>query len=351
MKQQTVRFGVIGTGKITGKFLASAVHCEGFVLSAVCSRNAETGQAFAEEYGAQAVFTNPREMAASGVIDAAYIASPTAKHYEQAKILLENGISVLCEKPFVTNSREAEELIRIAEERGVFVMEAMRSLAMPGFLAVKEYLPSLGKIRRVFSSKCQYSSRYDRFKEGIVENAFIKELSNGALMDIGRYCVAPVIELFGMPEKVMAGAQFLSTGVDAQGTAVLSYGDMDCVLLYSKVSDSLLPFEIQGEDGILTADDIYEFRNVRISYRDGRTETLDLDDSDPSEKAASAGVDDNTIHVGPLVMTYEIREFLRCVREGQTDSPLVSHAQTLSSMRVMDEIRRQIGLVYPADCL
>ena len=346
--EQAVRFGVIGTSNIMRSFLRAAFTCEGFRLAAVCSRSLKRGAALAAEFGMDGVpvFEDPSAMAQSGLIDAVYIASPTALHFTQASLFPERGIAVLCEKPFVTNSREAEALLAKAEENRVLVMEAVRSLAMPGFLAIKEAVGKLGRIRRMTAAKCQYSSRYDRFKAGVIENAFRPELSNGALMDIGRYCVAPAVELFGMPDALTASAQFLSTGVDAQGTAVLRYPDMDAVLLYSKVSDSLIPFEIQGESGTLTAEDIYEFQNARITYRDGSVE--DLTGSDPAESGTGGG-GDGAAHVGKMAMTYEIREFIRCFLEGRTESSLIRHEQTLRSIRIMDDIRKQIGLFYPAD--
>ena len=325
-----IRFGTVGTGNITHKFLMAALNCEGFALAAVCSRDAQRGAALAEEYGAPRVFTSIEEMASDDSVDAVYIASPNAFHFPQAKRFLENGKHVLLEKPFTSNAAEAEELFRIADGHGVMLAEAIRSAAMPGFLAIREHMHKLGRIHGVYSAKCQYSSRYDSFREGSIANAFRPELSNGALMDIGRYAVCPVVGLFGEPERIMASAHFLHTGVDAFGTALLSYGEAEAVLMYSKVSDSELPFEIQGENGILTAEDVYEFRNARISYRDGSAE-----DIAPLQEE--------------LPMSYEIKEFLKCVRAGSLESEVLSRKQTLQSMRVMDEIRRQTGLSYPAD--
>lgn len=325
-----VRLGVVGTGAITHKFLIAAAGCGAFTVTAVCSRDEARGRAFAAEYGAERVFTTPEAMAAGGGLDAVYIASPNALHFRQARCFLEQGVPVLLEKPFTSNAREAEELFRLADEKGVLLLEAIRSAAMPCLRAIRESLPRLGRIRGVYASKCQYSSRYDRFRRGIIENAFKRELSNGALMDIGRYCVCPVAELFGMPEEIRASAHFLSTGVDGAGSAILTYDGMDAILQYSKISDSFAPFEIQGEEGVLTAEDVYEFRSPRIRYRDESIE-----------------------EIGPfqeeLPMRYEAGEFLRCLQEGLLESPVLSRRQTLVSMRIMDRIREQIGLVYPAD--
>lgn len=130
--------------------------------------------------------------------------------------------NVLCEKPFATNKRDAEEMINCARENNVLLMEEMRLTCTPNFQNVKNNLDKIGKIRRYSANFCQYSSRYDKFKEGIVLNAFKRELSNGALMDIGVYCIHPMVNLFGRPNSLKANAVKLSTGVDGEGSIILN---------------------------------------------------------------------------------------------------------------------------------
>ncbi len=167
-------------------------------------------------------------------------------------------------------------------------------------------------------------------KKGNIENAFKKELSNGALMDLGVYCMHPVIELFGMPDKVTSESEFLETGVDSQGAAILSYQGMNAVIMYSKVSNSNLPFEIQGENGILTASDIYDFAEVKIKFRNGSEEVI----------SQVQGMDN---------MYYEIDEFIQSVQKEATESLINSLDRSVKVLRVMDKIRKQNGLVFPAD--
>ncbi len=327
---KAVRFGIIGTNTISHTFMSGALQLKDFELTAVYSRKEETGRIFGDKYGVKNIFTDLDKLAKSDLIDAIYIASPNALHYSQAMTFLNSGKHVLCEKAFASNLREAEEMIEAARANNLLIMEGMRSTVVPNFLAIKDNLHKLGTIRRALFSKCQYSSRYDNYKAGVVMNAFKRELSNGALMDIGVYCIHPAIELFGSPKEIIASSQFLSSGVDAQGTAILKYENMDAVMLYSKVSNSYLPCEIQGEEGVLTSSDIYDFKNVTIRYRDGSEEVI----SKPQEM-------DN--------ICYEIDEFIKLVQQGKTESQLNSHERTLKSIEVMDEIRKQIGLVFPAD--
>lgn len=327
---EIVRFGIVGTNTISHIFMAGAFQLKDFALTAIYSRKEETGRTFGDKYGVCNIFTDLKELAKSDLIDAIYIASPNAFHCNQAMMFLNHGKHVLCEKAFASNSREAEKMIKTARANNVLIMEAMRSTVVPNFLVIKENLHKIGTIRRVFLSKCQYSSRYDSYKAGTVMNAFKREMSNGALMDIGVYCVHPIVELFGRPKDIIASSQFLDSGVDAQGTVILKYENMDALMLYSKVSNSYLPCEIQGENGTLTSSDINDFTNVTIRYRDGSEEVI----SRPQEM-------DN--------ICYEIDEFIKLVQRGKIESQLNSHERTLVALQVMDGIRRQVELFFPAD--
>ncbi|MDF2487103.1 MAG: oxidoreductase, partial [Herbinix sp.] len=223
MSHDQIRFGVIGTGKITDWFMESAQHIDAFMLTAVYSRSEEKAAAFADKYQVPHIYTDLVEMAESDVIDAIYIASPNALHAEQTLLFLNNKKHVLCEKAFASNATEVGEMIDAAKRNQVILMEAMRSTQTPNFKAVKNHLHRIGKIRRYCGIFCQYSSRYDAYKEGVVLNAFKPELSNGSLMDIGVYCIHPMISLFGKPVGIKANAVMLESGVDGEGCLVCTY--------------------------------------------------------------------------------------------------------------------------------
>jgi scyllo-inositol 2-dehydrogenase (NADP+) len=326
-----VRFGIIGTNWITEKFLDAALQHEDFSLNAVYSRSAEKAQEFAGKYGGvQTTFTDLETMAKSDDIDAVYIASPNSLHAKQAILFLENKKHVLCEKPIASNTYEVQEIFDAARRNGVLVMEAMKSTFLPNFKSVADNLPKIGKVRRYFANYCQYSSRYDAYKEGNVLNAFKPDFSNGALMDIGIYCLYPLIVLFGKPNKIQASGFMLGSGVDGQGSIVLTYDDMEAVVMYSKITESTMPSEIQGEAGSILIDRISTQENVKIQYRDGSVEDISRDQ-------VSNG------------MYYEADEFIRLIKEGKTESALNSFEKSRTVMEVIDEARRQIGVIYPAD--
>ena len=217
-------------------------------------------------------------------------------------------------------------------------MEEMRLTCTPNFQSVKNNLGKLGTIRRYSANYCQYSSRYDKFKEGIVLNAFKRELSNGALMDIGVYCIHPMVNLFGRPNSLKANAVKLSTGVDGEGSIILEYDNMLADIRYSKITHSNIPTEIQGEDGSIVVDKISTFGDVRVEYRKGGVEdiTAELE----VEKDEKFEVDS---------IYFAVKEFMKSLRGGKKESDINTLENTLIVMEIMDEVRRQIDLVYPAD--
>ncbi|WP_018885248.1 Gfo/Idh/MocA family protein [Paenibacillus massiliensis] len=325
-----VRFGIIGTNWITERFIQAAQETDHFSLTAIYSRTEERGAEFAAKYNHPTVFTGLTEMLQSDLIDAVYIASPNSFHAEQAILCMKHGKHVLCEKPMASNSRELREMIAVARENNVLLMEALKSTLMPNFTIIQENLFKIGQVRRYFASYCQYSSRYDAYKEGTVLNAFNPEFSNGSLMDLGIYCLYPMVALFGKPHTVKAVGIMLGSGVDGEGSINMLYPEMDAVVLHSKITNSYVPAEIQGELGTMVIDKINQPYDVKIHYRDGNVEDL----TRPQMHEP---------------MYYEIREFIQLIQQGARDSLVNSLECSLAVAEVMEEARKQIGLVYKAD--
>jgi predicted dehydrogenase len=332
MNKEVIRFGIIGTNNITEWFLNGAKQVEGFILAAVYSRTKEKGKEFAANHSVQHVFTDLGEMAKSNLIDAVYIASPNALHAEQAILFLNHKKHVLCEKAFASNTKEVIKMIEAAKVNKVILMEAMKTTQLPNFKIIQENLHRIGNIRKYFASYCQYSSRYDKYKEGIVLNAFNQELSNGGLMDIGVYCIHPMINLFGRPKEIKANALILESGIDGEGSIVFKYDQMDAIVMYSKITNSTLPSEIQGEDGNIIIENINKFEKVKIVFRDGKEENLTQVHNDHD-------------------MYYEIKTFIEMIKKDDMKSSLNFLQTSKWVMEVMDETRKQIGLVFPADLI
>lgn len=334
-----IRFGVVGTNFISDWVIAGARQDERFELMAVYSRRQETADAFAAKHAIPYTFTSLEEMAASPLIDAVYIASPNFLHASQSILCMRHGKHVLCEKPLASNAQEAKEMIEASRKYGVALMEAMKPTLTPNFRAVRENLHRIGVVRRYFSSYCQYSSRYDKFKEGIVLNAFNPALSNGAMMDIGIYAVYPMVVLFGRPLRIEATGIVLSSGADGQGAVNFLYEGMNATVLYSKIADSSLPTEIQGEEGNIVLDRINIIRQV--GYKPRR------------EAASGKGPEVACVDLAATTdrdeYYYEVAEFIDLINAGKRESEINSHANSLITLEIIDEVRRQLGVVYPAD--
>lgn len=334
-----IRFGVIGTNFITDWVIAGAKQDERFELVAVCSRTQERANEFAAKYDIPYTFTSLEEMAASPLIDAVYIATPNYLHASQSILCMKHRKHVLCEKPMASNAYEVKQMIAASRQYGVTLMEAMKPTLTPNFRVLREALPKAGVIRRYFASYCQYSSRYDKFKEGIVLNAFKPELSNGAMMDIGVYTVYPMVVLFGRPNKISASGVVLSTGTDGQGAVNFEYEGMNATVLYSKIANSSLPTEIEGEDGNFMLDKINQINRVTWQARPVAS----------SGKGPVTPVEDISAVTDKDEYYYEVAEFINLVQAGKLESEVNSHENSLITIEIIDEVRRQLGVSFLAD--
>ena len=323
-----IRFAVIGTNWITRQFVDAAHETGKYKLTAVYSRSLEQAQSFANDYPVEHLFTSLEAMAQSDDVDAVYIASPNSLHFPQTELFLRHKKHVICEKPLASNLREVEQAIAVARENQVVLFEAFKTASLPNFQLLQQTLPKLGQIRKAFINYCQYSSRYQRYLDGENPNTFNPAFSNGSIMDIGFYCLASAVALWGEPKQVQASASLLESGVDAHGVVVMDYGDFSVTLQHSKVSDSTLPSEIQGEAGALVIEKISECQKLSFVPRGSKAQDL----SQPQ-------------HIN--TMLYEAEEFARLVENNEVNPPGLEVSRITA--KVQTEIRRQTGVVFPAD--
>lgn len=323
-----IRLAVVGTNWITRQFVDAAHESGQYKLNAVYSRSLEQAQAFADDYPVSHLFTSLEEMAASTAIDAVYIASPNSLHAQQSMLFLRNKKHVICEKPFASNLREAEAAIACARENQVILFEAFKTASLPNFIALQQALSKIGKLRKATLNYCQYSSRYQRYLDGENPNTFNPIFSNGSIMDIGFYVLASAVTLWGKPDTVQASASLLESGVDAHGSVLLDYGDFDVTLLHSKVSDSVLASEIQGEAGSLVIEKLSECQTVTLILRGEKPQNLT-----------------QAQHIN--TMLYEAKTFAQLIENQQVEHPALETSRITSALAT--EIRRQTGVKFPAD--
>ena len=317
-------FAVIGRNFVVDSFLSAAAERDDVHLLGVYSRREDTARAFAEAHGAARIYTDIDTLAHDDDLDFVYVASPNLCHESQTIALLSGGRHVLCEKPCAPTLEAYECMAACAEKNGRVLMEAMMPAHMPALETVRELLGRIGKVRMADFSYCQYSSRYDKFKAGIVENAFDPTLGNGALMDIGIYCVLWVAALFGMPDDIRASSIFLPQSIDGAGAFCASLGDTLCRVAYSKISDSAAACEIQGENGCIRIDRASRPRTVTLLLRDGTSETYETPETHSD-------------------MFYELSDFLALL-DGADGTPFAQYTRT--ALAITDRVRTQCGIDF-----
>lgn len=327
-----LKIGMIGTNFISDDFCEAAAQVPGAELFAVYSRKQETGDAFAAKHNIPRVYTDYDEFLDSG-LDAVYVASPNFAHCSQTLKALDRKKHVLCEKVMAVNEQEVRSMIDCARQNNVVLLEAMRPDFDPAYDLIEQNLPRIGKLRRATFEFCQYSSRYDSFREGIIQNAFNPELGNAAVMDIGVYCIHSLVRLFGAPKNVKAFSTKLSNGFDGSGIVLLEYEDMTAEAVYSKIAVSVNPSVLQGEDGSIMIDYISKPESVSLRLRESARDTLA---GGAIEKLPYTPVKNN--------MIFEIQAFLKLVEKKEADHKYLKHS--LDTIRVLDEVRRQTGIRF-----
>lgn len=326
-----INLAVIGTNWISEKFVEAALQSQQFQLSAVYSRQLESARNFVPQHQSTNCnfYNDLSELGCDKTIDAVYIASPNSLHFEQAMLMIGFGKHVICEKPIASNISQAIKMYSSAEAHNVVLFEAFKTEFLPNFLVLKKNLAAIGTLRSVYISYCQYSSRYQKYLNGENPNTFNPAYSNGSIMDIGFYCVSSAISLFGKPERVQASAKLLDSGVDAHGTVIFEYPNFLLTIQHSKVSDGKIESEIQGEDGVILINQISECNGYNI------------------QKRGATSFDNVSVEQGGNSMLYEAIVFAEQIKAGTMSKSIVK--RSLAVAEVTTEIRRQTGVIFPAD--
>lgn len=314
-------WGLIGPGRIAHQF-AKALNAD-FVgrLYAVASNNAQRSKDFSQQYQAQVSYHNYADLLADPKVDAVYIATPHNFHYEQIKQCLMANKAVLCEKPLTVNYEQAKELIELAKNRNLFLMEAMWSLYLPIYQTVNNWIQSgaIGEVKLIHST---FGFAVPRNESDRLLNP---DLAGGVLLDMGIYCVATA-QWFSAsyPSKIQASGLIGSTGVDELTMVNLTYPD-------NKFAQFSCNFLTQTDNSL---------------YINGTKGRIKIDDMFWAGTTASLIVDDTTTRVTkPHAETgfeYEIAEAESCIKQKKLESSIVSHKETLQNMKIMETVLQQL---------
>lgn len=326
-----MRFATVGTSWITSAFIEAAKLSGKLTLEAVYSRRKESAEQMVEKHGAPNVFTDLEEMAKDGNIDAVYIASPNALHFENVLVFLKNKKHVICEKPIFSNTEEFKEAFRVADLNGVFLFEAIRNIHYPNTALLKEKLKDLGQIRSGIFQYVQYSSRYDKFLAGEEPNVFSRNFSGGALMDLGVYPLSLAVWLFGTPKDSRYFPVLLRNGIDGAGTLVLEYEGFNITVICSKISHSYIPSEIHGEKGSIIIEGISELEKMK--FADVRTKEPVLFSREQEAQN----------------MMYEINDFADIIAQNDRKTYETLRQSSYEVLSVIEKSRKQNGIIFKTD--
>ena len=321
---KALRWGILSTGVIAKNFAETVSRMNGeAVVYAVASRELEKANAFADAYGIEKRYASYAELAHDPEVDIVYVATPHSRHYEDMKLLIEAGKPVLCEKSFTVNAAQAQEIYALAKAKGVFVMEAFWTKLIPLYREVEAWIQS-GKIGEICALTAQYG--YTTAREA---RKFDAQLAGGTLLDIGVYAVGFACMMLGYSfDDVQSQLIMNAQGTDATDAILLRRGRAVAQLTCAIGSHIPLHGAVYGTKGHI---DIPEFKNPQRV-------TLYVDGEEPVAVERPFEVNG---------FEYEIREAMACMREGRQESGLMTAEQSITVMRIMDEIRRQNALRFP----
>jgi len=329
-KSDKVKWGILGCGKIAHKFASDLLLSESGVLFACASRNKDKAQEFAEKFDAVVFFDNYFELATCPEVDVIYVATPHSFHFEQTLLCLEHKKHVLCEKPMGLNEIQVKSMIAAATKNKVFLMEAMWTAFLPAIIQVKQMV-NAGEIGDIRHIKADFGFRtlFDA-----QSRLFNPHLAGGSLLDIGIYPLYISLLLSGYPSFVQSIAHLSDTGVDDECTILLQFPSGATASLYSTlICDTDTICEIYGTKGKIT---------IPTRFHEQTHFYLQLNGDDEIEiKSGKKG----------FGYFHEIEHTNACILNNMTESNIMTHSLSLQLVRLMDDIRKQCGLIYPSERL
>jgi predicted dehydrogenase len=316
-----IRWGILGTGVIAGVFTEDLLRLPGHHVVAVGSRAPRTAKAFAERHGIAKSYGSYAELAADEEIDVVYVATPHTGHYPHAMLCLEAGRAVLVEKPFTTNAEDAEKLVAMARDRGLFALEAFVTRFNPLVRRLRVLVAdgAIGEVTAVYASLA-FPFPYDPS-----HRIWSTETAGGALLDLGVYPLMFASMLLGAPGTVQATAALAPNGVDASTGMLLGYDSGAVALLHcGLVSESPATATAIGTTGRIEVAAPFSLPSAMTLHRPGappETFTLELEGNG---------------------YTYQAEEVARCLRAGELESPLMPLDETLALLRTVDTVAAQL---------
>jgi len=325
---QSFNWGVIGPGNIANTFAKAITTSKKGKVLAVASRSTKRAVDFANTYQIEKTYSDYEQMIADPEIDIIYIATPHNFHYQQAKMCLEAGKHVLVEKPCTVNAKQMQALVELAQSKNLLLQEALWS----------RFMPCLSKLRQLLNEGIIGDIQYIQSEIGFAfqnreKSRLLKaELAGGSLLDLGIYSIT-VSQFFLQehPDKVDAMGQLTDQNVDGHVLANMHYpsgryAQFTCSML-SQTSNTM---RIVGTEGYVKLPACFWDTNTASIYRDDKL-MQNIDIPHPVNG-----------------FEYQIEKSMECIEQNMQCSDLMSHRDSIGVLNVMDDIRKQIGVHFPA---
>ncbi|MDR0489497.1 MAG: Gfo/Idh/MocA family oxidoreductase [Propionibacteriaceae bacterium] len=324
-----LRWGVLAPGGIAHRFAHEIPKFTRSQIVAVGSRDLGRAQKFVETTqigGGVRPYGSYEGLVADPGVEAVYIASPHSEHYAHARLALEAGKHILVEKSFTLNAAQAQTIFMMAAQRRLFVMEAMWSRFLPHYQVLREIVAS-GEIGQVNSIVGVHAQSLNMDPHWRLMNP---ALGGGALLDLGVYPLSLIHWLWGLPQRIKVTGALTSTGVDLRESISMWYGDRLAVAYADMGAAGKNSLQIVGSNGRLEIPDwFYTPQNLVVTSGTGQ------------QRVVATRVEGG--------FQYQVAEMARCLAAGMYESPIMSWAHTVEVMQLMDEVRRQLGVVYPIE--
>lgn len=325
MKRKRIQWGIIGLGSIANKFATDLASVEDSQLVAVASRSQQKADKFAFKYNSKKAYDSYEKLVKDSQVDAVYIATPHRFHKEHTLLCLRHKKAVLCEKPFAMNLQDVTEMVEVAKEHNVLLMEALWTFFLPHFNYVIDVVKSekFGKLKSL-EADFGFFHPYN-----IEHRLFNKQLGGGSLLDIGIYPIFVALSSLGKPKSIAAVATFFDNGADSSCSLIFDYGITKAYLKSSLLEETPTEAIFTFEDAVVKLNTRFHESPIVTIYKDEKQEMLDF-------------------NYKTFGYSYEIAHFSQLIREGKKESNIMTFEFSKKLISTMDEVREIISLEYDA---
>jgi len=319
-----INWGIIGCGSIAKKFAQDLQEISNANLYAVSSRSAQKAKKFANQYGAETYYGNYEALSLDPKVDVVYIATPHVLHYENTIMCLTHKKAILCEKPFAINKTQVSEMINLAKQNNVFLMEALWTHFLPHYKFVLNHIQS-GKLGMVKKLHADFGFVATFNPDG---RLFNKNLGGGSLLDLGIYPLFVALSTMGYPTDIQASAQIGSTGVDETCSIELSYKNGATASLFSAITqDTNTEAIIELEHGTIHIHSPFYAPSSVTIICNGQSKEYKFD-------VLTNGYHYEALHVQEMLL------------QNKTESTVMTFEKSLQIIQLLDTVREKIGLYY-----